>query len=89
MKSIAIGFGIMAASFVAAYALTGNIGIALCVMAVTVVLLPCRYDPAIQIKERQLRPTCFGDYSAMSWSSRAEYDCHRCPHQSDCSERIE
>lgn len=80
MKRIAIGFGVMAVAFIIAYAVTGNIGIALCVMAVTVVLLPCRYDPAIQMK----KPYCHGAYPTRWPHIQAEHGCHGCLHQRTC-----
>jgi len=57
--------------------------IALCVI---LVLLPPKYDPAIRIKEWQMkrnRPSCFADMPPNP-QHQAEYDCPGCDHHGDC-----
>jgi len=50
-----IGLLILLVAAAFAFGYSHDIGVALIVVCIVLVLLPCRWDPAIQIKERQTR----------------------------------
>lgn len=61
-------------------------------VAVVIVLLPPRWDPAIRLKEwlsrdrTPPRPGCFGDWPHYNPQDAAERDCRHCLHGHDCFE---
>lgn len=69
-----------------AYGYSHDIGVALIVVCIVLVLLPCRWDPAIQWKERQTRPDCYGDWPHYHPQEAAERDCRHCLHGMACHE---
>lgn len=38
------------------------------------------------MEQKQLTPTCFGEYSFRDSEVRGEYDCHNCAHWANCME---
>lgn len=84
MKRILLGFFIMAVVFVIAYAICHNAAYSLIAVCVVLVLLPPSLDPAIQIKERQMRPECYGAYEHRLPHIHAERDCGECPFFQEC-----
>ena len=69
--------------------------ILLWIAIIVLILLPPSYDPAIIIKDRQVRagthpeskrPSCYGSYAFRHPHITAERDCGTCPHHFDCYE---
>lgn len=90
MIGIRIGIAVLIATFIGALALTGSIGTSLVITAIVLVILPPEFDPAIQIKERQIAkgehpesPSCFGEYP-FNAGLCAERGCADCPAGEAC-----
>lgn len=84
MRPLLIGLAAIATGFVIVYAISGNAAVALLGAVAVLIVLPPSYDPAIIIKERQIRagthpetPSCFA--SGPGPQTRAENGCDDCP----------
>lgn len=88
MKPLTAGLAAMGIAFVGGYIALG-LGVGLLCAAITMVLLPPRFDPAIIWKERQLRqvgewpPECYGEMPP-NYGHRAEHDCPNCQYNVYC-----